>query len=205
MMATNTATQNIIQIESSTIDKLVQNITSGLHLKCILRIIFLFSLEPNNNSTLTTYNLHSDPIIRSLIDNNNFSETLEEILKSAEKNNIITTTNMDPSNKRFSLSTSITLNTEETIPIDSLPENNVQENIFEIFEKNISPLTPIIAEELKKAKSEYSEEMIKKAIIESAKNNARSWRYISRILERWEGEGQKDGRTQRYPERTKRY
>ena len=204
-MATNTATQNIIQIESSTIDKLVQNITSGLHLKCILRIIFLFSLEPNNNSTLTTYNLHSDPIIRSLIDNNNFSETLEEILKSAEKNNIITTTNMDPSNKRFSLSTSITLNTEETIPIDSLPENNVQENIFEIFEKNISPLTPIIAEELKKAKSEYSEEMIKKAIIESAKNNARSWRYISRILEIWEGEGQKDGRTQRYPERTKRY
>ena len=85
------------------------------------------------------------------------------------------------------------------------PENNVQENIFEIFEKNISPLTPIIAEELKKAKSEYSEEMIKKAIIESAKNNARSWRYISRILERWEGEGQKDGRTQRYPARTKRY
>lgn len=205
MMATNTATQNIIQIESSTLDKLVQNITSGLHLKCILRIIFLFSLEPNNNSTLSTYHLNNDPIIRSLIDNNNFSDTLEEILKSAEKNNIITTTNMDPSNKRFSLSTSITLNTEETIPIDSLPENNVQENIFEIFEKNISPLTPIIAEELKKAKSEYSEEMIKKAIIESAKNNARSWRYISRILERWEGEGQKDGRTQRYPARTKRY
>ena len=70
---------------------------------------------------------------------------------------------MDPSNKRFSLSTSITLNTEKTIRIDSLTENNVQENIFEIFEKNISPLTPIIAEELKKAKSEYSEEMIKKA------------------------------------------
>ena len=118
MRATNTATQNIIQIESSTIDKLVQNITSGLHLKCILRIIFLFSLEPNNNSTLTTYNLHSDPIIRSLIDNNNFSETLEEILKSAEKNNIITTTNMDPSNKHFSLSSSITLNIEETILIN---------------------------------------------------------------------------------------
>ena len=65
MMATNTATQNIIQIESSTIDKLVQNITSGLHLKCILRIIFLFSLEPNNNSTLSTYHLNNDPIIRS--------------------------------------------------------------------------------------------------------------------------------------------
>ena len=121
-MATNTATQNIIQIESSTLDKLVQNITSGLHLKCILRIIFLFSLEPNNNSTLSTYHLNNDPIIRSLIDNNNFSDTLEEILKSAEKNNVITTTTMDPSNKRFSLSTSITLNTEETIRIDSLTE-----------------------------------------------------------------------------------
>ena len=204
-METTIAQQKIIQIESLVLDKLVQNTPSEQHLKCILRIIFLFSQKPYLNATLTTNELRNDPIIVSLFKDSDFIKKLEGVLIWAEESNILTISSKETANMDFSLSPSITWTLEKIPQNPAIADTNNQENIFAVFEENISPLTPIIAEELKKAKSEYPEPMIKKAIIESAKNNARSWRYISRILERWQGEGQKDGRTQRYPARTKRY
>lgn len=199
------AKQKIIHIESLILDKLVHNSPSEQHLKCALRIIFLFSQKPSDDVCLTTNDLLNDPVILSTIQDNDPSRKLEEILRFAEETNILAMYPTKTSNKSFSLSPAISFGLTQELTRDSSLENSTRETIFAIYEKNISPLTPIIAEELKKAKSEYPEQMIKQAIIESAKNNARSWRYISRILERWQGEGQKDGRTQRYPARTKRY
>ncbi len=204
-METIVAQKNIIQIESLVLDKLIQNTSSEQHLKCILRIISLFSQKPYLNVTLTANELRNDPIIISLLKDSDVGKKLEEVLICAEKCNILTISSKETANMNFSLSPAITFTLEKIPQSPPIADTNNQENIFAVFEENISPLTPIIAEELKKAKSEYPESMIKKAIIESAKNNARSWRYISRILERWQGEGQKDGRTQRYPARTKRY
>jgi DnaD/phage-associated family protein len=65
--------------------------------------------------------------------------------------------------------------------------------IFELYEQNIGLLTPIIAEELKDAEKNYPPEWIQDAFREAVNANKRSWRYISRMLERWATEGKKDG------------
>jgi len=70
-------------------------------------------------------------------------------------------------------------------------------DIFSIYEENIGMLTPMVAEELKDALGQYSEDWIRDAIREAVNNNKRSWRYIQRILERWTAEGKKDGLQQR--------
>ena len=73
------------------------------------------------------------------------------------------------------------------------PLSAEQPNIFTIYEQNIGMLTPIIAEELKEAEKLYPASWIRDAFKEAVDLNKRSWRYISRILERWVAEGKDDG------------
>ena len=65
-------------------------------------------------------------------------------------------------------------------------------NIFVLYEQNIGPLTPLLAEELMEAEDTYPAAWIEDAFREAVELNKRSWRYIQRILERWAAEG-KDG------------
>lgn len=69
-------------------------------------------------------------------------------------------------------------------------------NIFRLYEENIGPLTPIIADALKEAEKIYPFEWIKEAISKSIENNVHNWRYVSAILERWQKEG-KNGQTKK--------
>lgn len=66
-------------------------------------------------------------------------------------------------------------------------------NIFALYEANIGLLSPMLAEELKDAETRYPTEWIEDAFGEAAAQNKRNWRYISRILERWEREGKSGG------------
>jgi len=58
-------------------------------------------------------------------------------------------------------------------------------NIFVLYEQNIGPLTPMIAEELKQAEQEYPSHIILDAFRSAAENNKRSWRYVNKILLNW--------------------
>ncbi len=65
-------------------------------------------------------------------------------------------------------------------------------NIFVLYEQNIGALTPLIADELRDAEQTYPIRWIEEAIKISVENNARAWRYIVKILERWRLEGRKE-------------
>lgn len=62
-------------------------------------------------------------------------------------------------------------------------------NIYNLFEKNIGPLTPILAQTLQVAEETYPAEWIEDAIKAAALKNARSWRYIEAILRSWKEKG----------------
>lgn len=65
-------------------------------------------------------------------------------------------------------------------------------SIYTLYEETVGPITPQIAEELVEAETLYPWEWIDDAFREAAELNKRSWRYISRILERWQSEGRDD-------------
>jgi DNA replication protein len=77
-------------------------------------------------------------------------------------------------------------------------------NIFVLYEQNIGPLTPLLAEELMEAEDTYPAPWIEDAFREAVELNKRSWRYIQRILERWAAEGKTDETPQRADERDRR-
>lgn len=61
-------------------------------------------------------------------------------------------------------------------------------NIFRLYEENIGPLTPLIADALGEAEDTYPEAWIREAFQIAVEYNKRSWRYIQAILERWQTE-----------------
>ena len=70
------------------------------------------------------------------------------------------------------------------------PDPSVERpNVFELYEQNVGMMSPMIADALLEAEDMYPQEWIEDAISEAVAQNIRSWRYISRILERWEHEG----------------
>lgn len=65
-------------------------------------------------------------------------------------------------------------------------------NIFRLYEENIGPLTPLIAEALGEAEDTYPAGWIEDAMRIAVERNKRTWRYVAAILERWQREGRHD-------------
>lgn len=62
-------------------------------------------------------------------------------------------------------------------------------NIYRLYEENIGPITPMIADALKEAEENYPIQWIEDAIRIAVEKNKRNWRYAEAILERWHREG----------------
>lgn len=69
------------------------------------------------------------------------------------------------------------------VPVQMRPD------IFRIYEEHIGTITPFVAERLVAAADHYPGEWIVDAFREAAELNARNWRYVERILEKWDREG----------------
>ncbi len=72
--------------------------------------------------------------------------------------------------------------------------------IFALYEQNIRPITPLIAEELAEAEKRYPPEWVRDAFREAVDLNRPNWRYIESILRRWEAEGRHDEKSGRDPQ-----
>jgi len=79
-----------------------------------------------------------------------------------------------------------------------------QKNIFELYEQNIGPLTPMIADELRDAEETYPAQWIEDAVRIAVENNVRNWRYITAILTRWQEKGRDDRKDRRDTEKDRR-
>ena len=70
-------------------------------------------------------------------------------------------------------------------------------NVFKVYEENIGPLTPLIADALKDAEELYQANWIVDAIELAVKNNKRNWKYCEAILKRWKEEGRAEKQDRR--------
>jgi DnaD/phage-associated family protein len=80
-------------------------------------------------------------------------------------------------------------------------------NIFQLYETNVGPLTPLIADALRDAEKTYQANWIEDAFRIAVERNKRSWHYIEAILHRWQEGGRddrKDKQNRRDTEKTRR-
>lgn len=81
-----------------------------------------------------------------------------------------------------------------TLPDDRPP-------LIALYEQNIGLITPLLLDELREAEDQYPTHWIEDAIREAVRANARSWRYIRKVLERWAANGREQSHA---PNRTER-
>jgi DNA replication protein len=78
--------------------------------------------------------------------------------------------------------------------LDNLPVQMdiIRPNIFDLYEQNIGAITPMMAEILKDAETQYPQAWIEEAIELAVQNNSRRWNYVEAILRKWKENG-RDG------------
>ncbi len=64
--------------------------------------------------------------------------------------------------------------------------------VFQLYEQNIGPLTPMIAEDLKDAEKLYPADWLEDAIRIAVQNNVRRWKYVESILKSWKEKGRNE-------------
>ena len=87
------------------------------------------------------------------------------------------------------------------IPVELGPE---RPSIYHLYEQNIGPMTPLLADDLRDAEDTYPAKWIEEAFHIAVEKNVRNWRYISAILRRWHERGYDGRETRRDTEKSRR-
>ena len=88
------------------------------------------------------------------------------------------------------------------------PPQQAEGEIFRLYESEIGPITPRIADLLRDASAEYPSEWFAPAIAEAVRNNVRRWAYVEAILKRWQVDGfqtRKSSKTMTNDDQSKSY
>ena len=90
--------------------------------------------------------------------------------------------------RRFEALQAGDLSVAEIQAANPLPDPS-KPNIFTLYEQNIGPLTPMVAEILKADAETYPESWLRDAIQEAVSRNIRNWKYVQAILKSWQEKG----------------
>ena len=210
-----------VPIPAPLLESLLEEIDDLAELKCTLRVIAMLHVKKGHPRFVTLGELQADrTLTRSLgQDGDSASQSIEQGMAKAVRRGTIAVASVEESGARqqlFTLNTEVNRTTLEKIAegatqVSPLPvsepwvEPEDTPNIFALYEQNVGMLSPMIADELREAEELYPVEWISEAIREAVGLNKRSWRYISRILERWEHEGRGHGKPGRYSKKAVRY
>jgi len=188
---------------------LLEDIDNLAELKLTMRIIWLVNQKKTFPRLISLGELLSDQtLVRSIfVKSEDITITIKRALdKAVERSTLVQTKvnykksqevvyfiNTEVERQAFNRSKFKHYEMQPVLKPDPWINGEVRPNIFSLYETNIGMLTPLLAEELKEAESNYPNQWIEEAFKASVISNKRSWRYISRILERWDQEGRNDG------------
>ena len=203
----------LIPLPELLLTRLLPEINSLGELRLILHIFHLLSQKSTSPKFVSYEELSADrSFLEGIEGEGNTDEVLCKALESAIDRGVLLHLTLDNEGGREDL---YFINTEPNkravaklkkgeISLDeSLPhvESSIRQekpNIFDLYEKNIGILSPMISEELREAEKLYPVSWIEEAFREAVNLNKRNWRYIARILERWYSEGKDSGEFRRH-------
>jgi len=179
--------EQLVLLPESFFTQAIPEIDDIAELKVILCFFYLLHHKQGHHEFVTHEELLSYciPVIGK--------QGLHSGLRSAMKRGVILSLGKDVNGRREN----VYFASKEAIDRAShglTPEQATQPlNIFALYEQNIGLITPLVAEELKEAVKVYPAQWIEEAFREAVNMNKRSWKYISRILERWASDGKDSG------------
>ncbi|HJO59389.1 MAG TPA: DnaD domain protein [SAR202 cluster bacterium] len=198
-----------IPVPAPVFGELLQEIQDITELKIILRIIRLLHNKKGLERYVSVDELLADRVLSiglGSMDLNNRKTNIIQSLESSTKRKILIKINRkDIGTSAYFLNTEFERQSMKKMPdlehqsdFEPWETGEDRPNIYSLYEQNIGILTPIVAEKIGEAEQKYPVEWIEEAIAEAVSLNSRNWRYISRILERWEIEGKQNGESRKH-------
>lgn len=180
-------------------------IDSLAELKCILRALWHIHRKKGALRCVTLAELRDDPVLRGALDR----EEIEDAMNGGARRGIFAKGNVTTDRGRVALfvlnqeshraalrramAGEIALPAVDEIEAVAPARRKKRPNVFDLYEQEIGMITPVVADELKAAETEYPKEWIETAVREAALSGRRSWPYVRAILQRWNKEGKSDG------------
>lgn len=205
----------VVRIPELFFTELLPHIDNLPELKVTLYIFWLIEQRRDHPPYVTFEELTSDPLLLKALETSETTalEALRRGLERATNRGILLRArvqadgqerefyflNSERGRKALQMAQEGKLELVETAGY-SVTLEKARPSIFTLYEQNIGPLSPLIADELLEAEKSYPPEWIEEAFKIAVERNVRNWRYIRRILERWATEGKDDGRAKRGPE-----
>jgi DNA replication protein len=194
------STDHLVPLPAEFFTEIVPAIKDPVELKLTLHIFYLFSRRRGRNRRIGWDELLEDEVLRrslrALSPMRPFGDLLEEGLECAVNRGVllhVASVESGRARSWYLANTPVNRDWAEAHgsgrvgPSPGEPEEPL--SIFGLYEQNIGLLTPLLAEELREAAEHYPQAWIEEAVREATRSNVRSWRYIRRILERWEADG----------------
>ncbi len=178
-----------LPVPASLLSTLLADITDCAELKCTLRFLWYEALESGAPRRVAVSSLRADDVLLNALGSE--GEVERGIALAVERGTLIEAGGWlllhTPQNERAAGRTGPAPSKAEVGQPSERP------NIFQLYEENIGMLTPLIADELRETEDEYPYDWIEDAIYEAVAHNARSWRYVVRVLDHWKkvGKGQR--------------
>ena len=210
-----------VPVPAPLVGSLLEQIDDLAELKCTLRVVALLNQKRGHPRLVTLREIRADQSLARAIPadgDQTTSDQIEQALGRAARRGTLAFALVGAGANRqpiFGLNTesdraALAKIADAASPreaADPTPADPVvaRPNIFALYEQNIGLLSPMIADQLVEAEEMYPESWIEDAIKEAVTLNRRSWRYVSRILERWEREGIGHGESGRHLKKAARF
>ncbi len=188
-----------VPVPAPMLGELLAEITDEAELKCALRFLWHQAQVPGSPKRVPSERLLSDGVLLAALGSP--ERAAHGVRLAVERGLLIEADGwllLNTPRNRQAAGTPARAPYETTAPGAPPPPT-----IFALYEENVGALTPMIADELRDAEKEYPVGWVEDAIKEAASSNARSWRYIAAVLERWRkvGKGTKaHGKSGRHTE-----
>ena len=198
-----------IPVPAPVFGELLQEIQDINELKIILRIFRLLHNKKGLERYVSIDELLADRVLSTALGSMDLDSRRTNIIQSLESSTkrkiLIKINRKDIGTSAYFLNTEFerqamkkVLDLEHQSDFEPWETGEDRPNIYSLYEQNIGILTPIVAEKIGEAEQKYPVEWIEEAITEAVSLNSRNWRYISRILERWEIEGKQNGESRKH-------
>ncbi len=204
MAFTNFSTRDLVSLPPEFFTQVAPAITLPTELKVTLHLFYRLSQQTARPRRLSWDELATDPLLRQSLQAVSKLRPFEELLSEGLEAAVRRTTFLHlalPGNGRIinwylahTVANQAWLATQQKNPVALAPNPTrpvEKPSFLTLYEQNIGLLTPLLVEELREAEAHYPPEWLNEAVLEASRANARSWRYIRTILERWATNGRK--------------
>ena len=181
-----------VPVPAPLLGDMLAEITDGAELRCVLRFLWHQAQVPGSPKRVPAERMRTDGVLLAALGS---EERVERGVRLALERGLLIEADgwlllNTPQNRRSA--GRLGRAPEPT----AAPGAAARPNVFQCYEENIGMLTPMIADELMDAEKAYPVGWVEDAIREAATSNARRWRYIAAVLERWqkEGRGEKESK-----------